>query len=424
MRRVLCVALAVFMIAGMVARSAAGEKVTLNFAVFKTFNEDPIRILLDQYQKENPIVTINVIQLPTSNNGTEIHQWLVTNLSAMTGDVDVVSADCIWFPEFASAGWLLDVGKYFTDKEKSQFFNGAIDTVSYQGNMFGVPWFIDGGLLFYRDDLLKKHGVQPPKTWDDLIAASEKILKAENNPKLNGFIFQAKQAEVLICDLVEFLGSQGAVLDAKGKPVINNEYGKRVAKLMHDLIFKYKISPREVNTFDEEPSRVVFTDGNALFHRNWTYVWGVSQNPEQSSVVGKVGYMPMPVFSGAGSASCLGGWQWGISKASKHPEEAVKLAKFLSSYESQKFLAIKHSLIPTMPAVFADAELIAKNPYLSSLKDVFLGATPRPGTPLYPEVSLALQASFSKICSTENIDVDKELDALAAEIGNITAMLE
>ncbi len=425
MKKILSVLLAVcVLLAGSAMQARSGEKVTLTLAAFKSFVENPLQPLFDQYQKENPDIVINFIQLPTSDNGTEIHQWLVQNFSSMAGDVDIASADGIWFPELASAGWLLDVGKYYSEEERADQFKGAIGTVSYKGNMYGVPWFIDGGLLFYRQDLLDKHGVTPPKTWDELLAASEKILAAENNPQLKGFVFQAKQAEVLVCDLIEFLGSQGAVLDADGKVVINNEYGKRAAKLMHDLIFKYKISPPEVNTFTEEASRIVFTDGNALFHRNWTYVWNVAQNPEQSSIVGKAGILPMPAFKNAGSASCLGGWQWAVSKGSKHPEEAVKLAKYLSSYDSQKYFAMNYGLIPTRPAVFEDAELEAANPYIASLKDVFVGATPRPITPLYPEVSLALQAAFSRICSTENIDIDQEMDALAAELETIVTMMD
>ncbi|MCX6089965.1 MAG: ABC transporter substrate-binding protein [Candidatus Atribacteria bacterium] len=399
----------------------AEEPITLTFAAIKFYGEDPMKPLIEKYQQENPNIKINFIQLPSPNNSTEVHQWLVTNLAAKTGDLDVITADCIWFPEFTSAGWLLDVTDKFTPDEQKDYFKGAVETVSYQGKLYGIPWFVDGGLLYYRKDLLEKYGVQPPKTWDELVSSTKKILQGENNPKLKGFLWQAKQAEVLVCDLVEFLGSTGRVLDAKGKVVINNEQGKKTAQLMHDLIFKEQITPEEVNTFDEEPSRTVFTDGNAIYLRNWTYVWNVSQNKDQSSVVDKVGIVPMPAFSGAASASCLGGYQWGISSASKHPEEAVKFAQFLSSYDSQKFFAKVLSLTPTRPKVYEDTEIAKTNPFLVSLKDVFVGTTPRPITPVYPEVSLALQSSFSKICSTKDIDVNAELDTLAKQIEDIVA---
>lgn len=423
MRRAICVLLCACVLTCF-SLVHAGEKVTLTFAAIKMYTEDPMKPLIDQYQKENPHVTINFIQLPSPNNSTEIHQWLVTNLGSDSGDVDVVTADCVWFPEFASAGWLLDVSKYYTEQEKAEHFKGTIETVSYRGKMYGAPWYVDGGLLYYREDLLNKHGVKPPKTWTELVDGANKILKAENNPRLNGFLYQAKQAEVLVCDLVEFLGSKGAVLDADGNIVINNEYGKRAARLMNDLIFTHKLSPREVNTFDEEPSRTIFTDGNAVFLRNWTYVWNVAQSPDNSSVVGKVGIVPMPAFEDADSASCLGGYQWGISAATKNPDEAVKFAKFLSSYDSQKHFAKMLSLAPTRPEVFDDLEIKAINPFLIELKDVFTGSTPRPITPLYPDVSLALQSVFSRICSTEGIDVDAELDKLADEIKMINSLLD
>ncbi len=423
MKKLLHVAFCACLASAFAVTVMAGEKVNLTFAAIKMYTEDPMKPLIEKYEKENPNVKINFIQLPSPNNSTEVHQWLVTNLGSNAGDVDVVTADCIWFPEFASAGWLLDVTKYYSDAEKKEHFNGTIETVTYRGKMYGAPWYVDGGLLYYRKDLLDKYNVAAPKTWPELIAGAKKILEGEKNPKLNGFVYQAKQAEVLVCDLVEFLGSKGEVLDANGKAVINNQYGKRTARLMHDLIFKEKLSPREVNTFDEEPSRTVFTDGNAVFLRNWTYVWNVSQNPENSSVVGKVGIVPMPAFTDSASASCLGGYQWAISRATKNPDEAVKFAKFLSSYDSQKHFAKMLSLAPTRPAVFDDPEIKKINPFLVELKSVFTGSTPRPITPLYPDVSLALQSSFSKICSTENIDIDKELDALAGQIEQISSIL-
>ncbi len=412
------------MLAGTAVRSCSAENVTLTVAAIKMHIEAPLEPMIEAYKKENPHVTVNFIQLPNSDNGTEIHQWLVQNLSSTAGDVDIASADGIWFSEFASAGWLLDVGPYYTEEELAEHFKGAVQTVSHKGTMYGVPWWIDGGLLLYRTDLLEKYGIAPPRTWDELIAGAEKVVKGENDLRFKGFVFQAKQAEVLVCNLIEFLGSKGAVLDADGNVVINNEYGRRAAHLMHDLIFKYKISPPEVNTFAEESSRITFTDGTAVFMRNWPYVWNPSQNPEQSSVVGKVGILPMPAFKDAGSAACLGGWQWAINKGTKHPEEAVKLAKFLGNYDSQKYFAIHHACIPTRPSVFEDPELRASQPYIAGLQEVFVGATPRPITPLYPEVSLALQASFSKICSTEDIDVDQELDRLAEELETIVTMLD
>ncbi len=411
------------LLCAVIGNAAAGEPITLTLAAVKIFTEDSIGPLCRKYEEQNPGIKINFIQLPSTNNSTEVHQWLVTNMGAMSGDVDVVALDCIWFPEFASAGWLLDIGQYFPVSEREAYFKGTIDTVTYKGKIYGVPWMVDGGLLYYRKDLLDKYSISPPETWEEMIAACKKIMAGENNPKLQGFVYQAKQAEIVVCDLVSFLGGKGAVFDAEGKCVINNQYGKRAAAMMHDLIFKHQVSPREVNTFDEEPSRIMFTDGNAIFLHNWTYVWNVAQNDNHSSVVGKVGARPLPHYKGDASASCLGGYQWAASAAPKHPREAADFMRFLSSYDSQKHFHDAISAFPPRMAVF-DHPDIAKDPFMGAVREVFKGSTPRPITPVYPEVSLAIQNTFSKICSTEEIDIDAELDALAAEIEEIVSQIE
>ena len=296
--------LAVFVFLSFISITAvAKEKTVITFAAMQTFGADTITKLITEFEKLNPDIKVKYIKLPSPNSSTEIHQYLVVNLGAKSQDLDVFTADCIWFPEFAQAGWLLELDKYFTNSEKNEYFKGAIETVTYKDKLVGVPWYMDGALLYYRKDLLEKYGFKPPQTWKELIKQSQAILKKENNSKLNGFVWQGKQAEVLVCNLVDFLGSKGMILNQAGKPVINNKYGLRAAQLMHDLIYKYKISPKSLITYDEEPSRTLFTNGNAIFLMNWSYVWNVAQDKKLSKVAGKIGIMPVPAFEGAESAS-------------------------------------------------------------------------------------------------------------------------
>ncbi|HHV63339.1 MAG TPA: ABC transporter substrate-binding protein [Firmicutes bacterium] len=417
MRRVLISALlaCLFLTVLIVPAAVAQEKIKLTLASMKTFGIDTMPLLIRRFEKLHPNIEVEFVEMPSPNYSTEIHQYLVTTLAGETGDIDVFTIDCIWFPEFGEAGWLLNMDPYIAAQEKANYFKGAIETVSYKGHQVGMPWYIDAGMLYYRKDLLDKYGFKPPKTWDELIHQAQVILKGEKNPNLHGFIWQGRQAEVLVCDLVEFLGSDGAVLDDKGNVVINNEAGLRAAQLMYDLIYKYKITPESVNTYDEEPSRQVFTSGNAIFLRNWSYVWNIAQDPKESKVVGKVGIAPIPAFKGSKSASCLGGYQFAVNKYSEHPKEAAELAKFLSSPESQLYFAQKISFAPTRPAVYDNAKLAKQNPFLVSLKDVFVYATPRPIHPRYPEISLILQSEFSKLLTNKQTP-KQTVDAAAAKI--------
>ena len=89
-------------------------------------------------------------------------------------------------------------------------------------------------------------------------------------------------------------------------------------QFLYDTINKTKISPADVLSWDEEPSRQPFTAGRGAFLRNWSYVYSISQDAKASAVVGKVGVAPLPHFPGGTSAACLGGYQYGVNAATKN----------------------------------------------------------------------------------------------------------
>jgi multiple sugar transport system substrate-binding protein len=377
--------------------SSGPQKTTINFAAIKTFGVETWPELIKKFEEQNPDIKVNLIQLPAPSESTTIHQYLVTSLQSGQNDIDVFTGDVIWVPEFAAAGWTEPLDSYITDKQN--YYPGVIKALSYNGKLMAAPWYVDGGMLYYRKDLLDKYHQPVPKTWDELIKTAKLIQEKENNPKLQGFVWQAKQAEVLVCNFVEFLASAGGkIIDENGKSAINSSESVKALNLMKNLISD-RVSPNSVLSYDEEPSRTVFTDGNAIFERNWSYVWSVAQNPEQSKVAGKVGVAPLPAFEGGKSASTMGGYQFMVSKNSKHIDAAAKFVKFLSNEENQLYFAKKLAFSPTRPDVLNNADLKASNPFLVSLNDVFQGTTARPVSPKYPQISLALQADVSAVLS-------------------------
>lgn len=196
-------------------------------------------------------------ELPPPSSSTEVHQQLVQSLSRGDGSVDVFTQDVFWIAEFANAGWAL-------------------------------PWFVDSGMLYYRKDLLDGAGIQVPTTWDQLTSAATTLMSS-GKAKF-GFLWQGKQAEVLVCDLVEFVGSAGgSILGSDGKAVaINDGAGTKGVQYMYDTMNSLKISPKDLLSWDGEPSRRPFTAGQAAFLRNWSYVYTIAQGPSQSQVVDKV----------------------------------------------------------------------------------------------------------------------------------------
>ncbi|VAX28476.1 Maltodextrin ABC transporter, substrate-binding protein MdxE [hydrothermal vent metagenome] len=385
------------LLAGCVSKKEpSGEGVTTIVFKHGKIAGDPalFRKLIDRFEARNPDIKVKDETLPASTD--EQHQFYVINLEGKSSDFDVLSMDVIWVPEFARTGWLKDLSTLIPEDKRDEFFPGPMQAVTYKGSVYAVPWYIDAGLLYYRKDLLEKYGFPPPKTWQELVKTARSIMEKE--PQVYGFIWQGKQYEGLVCNVLEYFWSNGGDVLRNGRVVINSPENVEALQFMVDLIRKYKVTPPLVVTAIEEPTRHIFGSGRALFMRNWPYAWNIFQR-EGSAVRGKIGVSRLPSFPGKSSASTLGGWQLGINRYSKNPRAAERFVKFLTSPESQKTLALTIGYKPTRKSLYRDADLIAQQPFIASLYDIFMTARPRPVTPYYMLITQVMQPEFSAALS-------------------------
>ena len=380
-------------------RVYAAGPVELTFASAKFYGKQTIAEVVSAFNEAQTKAHVTYKELPPPSSSTEVHQGLVQQLARRNGDPDVFTLDIIWIAEFAAAKWALPLDQYFKDST-GEYFPGMVQACTWQDKLVALPWFVDSGMLYYRKDL----GITAPSTWDELIASAK---QATGSGKAKfGFLWQAKQAEVLVCDLVSFIGSNGgAILQSDGKTVaIADEPAIQAVQLMYDLINKDQITPADVLSWDEEPSRRPFTGGEAAFLRNWSYVWKIAQSEAESKVVDQVAVVPLPHFPDKKSAAALGGYQYGINVSSKKREAAVEFVRWMSSPETQLRFATQLGLCPTRAAVFERPEIGTEQPFMQQLKDVFLGAIPRPVTPKYPQVTLALQSAVSTALTNGKVE--------------------
>ena len=395
------------------ARAAGATEIT--FASAKFFGKETIAQVVDAYNQSQDKVHVTYVELPPPSSSTEVHQSLVQQLARRSGSPDVFTQDIVWIAEFAAAGWALSLDDVVDQATRKEYFPGIVEACTWQGKLTALPWFLDSGMLYYRTDLLGDS--KPPETWQQLVETAQKLTK--DGKARFGFLWQGKQAEVLVCDLVSFITSNnGSILGPDGKTVMVAEPAVADAvQFMHDTIDKYGISPQDVLSWDEEPSRRPFTAGQSVFLRNWSYVWPIAQDKSESSVVGKVGVGPLPHFPGGKSAACLGGYQYGVNAATKNRDAAVDFVRWMSSPATQLRFAIQLGLAPTRPAVFDEPSLGTAQPFMGTLKPVFLGATPRPVTPKYSQVTLVLQSEISK--ALVNGDVKGALASAKSKIESI-----
>jgi multiple sugar transport system substrate-binding protein len=355
---------------------------------------EPLRKLLDRFEQENQGIKVKEETLPASTD--EQHQFYVINLESKSADFDVLSMDVIWVQEFIRAGWLQEVSHLLAPGEENAFFPGPVKAVTYQGKMYAIPWYIDAGLLYYRTDLLKKYGFPVPHTWQALVKMAKNVTAKEKD--LYGFIWQGKQYEGLVCNVLEFFWSNGGEVLQNGGVVIDSPQNIKALTFMRDLIAKYEVTPPLVLTAIEEPTRYLFDSGKAMFMRNWPYAYNIFQRTG-SAVRGKVGVSALPSFPGQQPASTLGGWQLGVNRFSRNQKAADRLVRFLTSPAAQKELALTIGYKPTRKSLYKDPDLLREQPFIASLYGIFFKARPRPVTPYYMMMTQVMQPEFSAALS-------------------------
>jgi multiple sugar transport system substrate-binding protein len=347
------------------------------------------RQILDKYEAANPGTKVSI---ETGGNTSEAQaQYLNTIMSAKDSSLDVLILDVIRPAQFAAAGWTSP----FAGKDMSVYLPAYAEANTVDGKVVALPAFADSMFLYYRKDLLEKHGIQPPKTWDELTAAVKKINGAENNPDLQGLSFQGKAIEGAVCTFLLPYWSQGKSLVNNGKLTFDKDAAVKSLKLWKGFVDN-GVAKKNIAEVATDDTRKEFQAGNAIFAVNWSYAWAQSQGKE-SAVAGKVGVARLPAIAGGEQATCLGGWEWGVSAYSTHQDEAKKLVEYLSSKDSSKFMAVNGSLLPTYPDLYKDADVLKAAPWFADALQVVETAKPRPVTPRYNEVSETVRTTVNAV---------------------------
>ncbi|MEC5179135.1 ABC transporter substrate-binding protein [Arthrobacter sp. CG_A4] len=356
-------------------------------------NSNVVRPLIEKWNAAHPNEKVTFKE--QTDQADQQHDDLVQNYQAKNANYDVASVDVVWTAEFAAKGWLQPL-KDKMALDTAAMLKPTVDSASYKGTLYAAPVSSDGGILYYRKDLVPT----APKTWDEMMGMCS-VAKANN---MGCFAGQYAKYEGLTVNASEAINSfDGSVLDKDGKPSLNSPAAKEGLSALAKAYADGNI-PKEGITFQEEQGRQAFQDGKLLFHRNWPYLYNLATTEGSSKVKDVLGMAALPGKSGPG-ASSLGGHSAAISVYSKNKATALDFVKFLVNEENQKFFATQGSLAPVLTSLYGDQALVAKLPYLPVLKTSIENAVPRPVTPFYPAVTKAIQENaYAAIKGEKTVD--------------------
>jgi multiple sugar transport system substrate-binding protein len=341
--------------------------------------------LLEGWNRTHPDERVTLVELPDSADETRAQ--MATDLRG--GDrsrFDVLNIDVNWTSEFAAAGWIRPLPR---DRfPLGAFLPPVVGTATYAGRLYAVPYVTNAGLLLYRKDVLAKEGLAPPRTWAELERQARTVAPEHG---LDGYAGQFLPYEGLTVNAAEAVYSAGGtILGDEGERVTVDSAAAREGIGFLARGVREGWIPREALTYKEEESKRAFQDGRLLFLRNWPYAY-VGASAEGSRVSGKVGAVPLPGPDGPGT-SVLGGSNLAVSTHARHPDSAARLIAYLTSERVQRQVLTRGALPPVRAALYDDPELVREFPYLPTLRESVLAAAPRPKSPHYDQVSLAVQA--------------------------------
>jgi multiple sugar transport system substrate-binding protein len=331
-------------------------------------------------EQSNGRYTINYVKLP--NIADQQRELLVRRLAAEDDDIDLASLDVIWTAEFAQAEWILPWEGERRSAAEEDKLEGPLETVRYQDQIWAIPHTSNTQLLWYRKDR-----VDPPPddfTWDEMIDQA-----VENGTSVE---VQAAQYEGLVVWINALIaGAGGEIVNDQGEQVVD-ESAQRAAEIESKLA-RSAAAPPGMSTNREDQGRQGFESGRSDYQVNYSFIY-----PSAEAIEGfqdKIGWARYPrTDKDTPSRPPLGGFNIAVSAYSKNPDLAFEAAECLASPENQALSAELGGLPPTTESVYDDSKVQEAFPFADELRESIDEAAPRPVTPAYSDISLAIQKTF------------------------------
>lgn len=323
---------------------------------------------------------------------------------------DIISVDNPDFAMFSSRGAFLDI----TDRVKNSsviktdaYFAGPLNSVTWDGKLFGLPKYTDTIALFYNKDLFKKAGIaEPPKTWDELLADARKLNDPAN--KVYGITFSARAGEEGTFQFLPWIQmSGGSFKDVNGPGAV---HALEVWKTMIDE----KLASQDVLSLGQWDSTGTFNSGNAAMAISGP--WELNRMSTDAKFDWGVALLPTETEGGTRS-SALGGFNYGIFSSTKHPDEAFRALEYFVSQDNRLFPEFS-SLPARGDIALPETGVALKDAALKVFQEQLKYAQPRGPHPDWQKISKAIYDAM-QAALTGQMSPKEALDQAQATITGI-----
>jgi len=365
--------------------------------------------LMPDFEARHPGLRVHVQQIPFLG----AHEKLLT---AVVGESapDVAPLGNTWLPELAMIGALDPLDEAVAKSSvirQSDYFEGIWDTNRYADRQYGVPWYVDTRILFYRRDLLREAGFDAPPadwgSWLKMLVALQQRFAERGEPDKTAIYLRLDEPELLI-----------ALAQQHGEPLLRDGFrfgnfrgqGFRRALEFYVNLFQAGLAPQHGmtqigNLWDE------FARGNFVFYVSGPWQLGELGRRLPPELRDSWATAPLPGASGAGSSLALGS-SLVVFSGSKHKAAAWSLIEYLSEPDIQRrFYELTGDLPPRRESW--SGELFAGDPRVQAFRDQVERMTPTAPVPEWERIAKEV-AIISERAARGAFGVDEavaELDA-------------
>ncbi|MEL6202559.1 MAG: extracellular solute-binding protein [Pseudomonadota bacterium] len=325
-----------------------------------------------------------------------LYEKQVLNCSQRDDTYDVLFIDGIWVGEFAESGCIEAVEDRVnaTDPKiiaMDDYVESFAGQATWNGTLQCLPIAGYWHMLHYRTDLFEQAGLEPPKTFDDMLAAAKFFKDNEDFPELEGgMAMNFQRGAAAGQQYFEWIYSAGGSpwksnfigsTDVYGDlaPTINSEEGVKMVEFFKEIS---QYGPPGVENFAWDERANAFTQGKVAMINNWSVRTPLFTDPDLSKVNGKFGVAMFPHAEGETSVPPVGGWILCINAHSKNKDAAWDFVKWFSSPETHKKFVLAGGP-PSRHSAFQDEQINAEQFWTQTLYDSAKAAWPD-GRPRYP----------------------------------------
>ncbi len=359
--------------------------------------------LLPGFERANPGIRVVVQQLPW----TAAHEKLLTGFAGESLP-DVFQLGNTWIPEFVALGALEPLDAHIgssTGVDLADFFGGILETNRIGATLYGVPWYVDTRLLFYRRDLVAQAGfAAPPRSWAewmDVLMAVKRTVGANRY----AILLPLNEVEPLLALALQ----QPAPLLRDGDRFGNFESADfRRTLSFYVEMFRRGLAPPLTNA---DISNVWDEFGRGYFSFYVSGPWNIGEFRRRLPQAVQDAWMtaPLPGPEGPG-ASIAGGSSLVMSRASRHKALAWRLIEYLSQPEMQRRLHAATGDLPPRRSVWRDAGL-ADDRYARAFRDQLERVKPTPKVPEWERI-----ATEMRLAAERAVRGDGSIERAAAEL--------